>query len=132
MYESNTLGHTTYWGTTYYSLKHVIREGRIHTISVSLTKGTAGMRLPNGVRVLRDCLTGLGLFADAGHFGDLGLSRVHTTIGPTRYSTIAAGGTLTSHPLARRLTAGRGTEGGHFLAKLGDFGEQLVHGYLRK
>jgi hypothetical protein len=83
------------------------------------------MRLPNGVRVLRDCLTGLGLLAGTGGFGRLGLSTVHTTVGGTRYSTIAARCTLPSNTLAGRLTGG--TELGDFLTKLGNFGEQLVH-----
>jgi hypothetical protein len=73
---------------------------------VGLTEGTLRMRLPNGVRVLRDCLTGLGLLAGAGGFGRLGLSTVHTTVGGTRYSTIAAGGTLPSNTLAGSLTGG--------------------------
>ena len=84
------------------------------------------MRLPNGVRVLRDCLTGLGILAGADRLGRLGLSTVHTTVGRTRYSTIAARRTLPSNTLAGSLATGL-AEGGDFLAKLGDFGEQLVH-----
>jgi len=123
---SNALGHTTYWGTTYYSLKFVIGQSRIHTVPMGITEGTLGVRLPNGVRVLRDCLTGLGLLAGAGGFGRFGLSTVHTTVGGTRYSTIAARRTLTSNTLAGSLT--RGPQLGDFLTKLGNFGEQLVHG----
>jgi hypothetical protein len=92
---------------------------------VGLTEGTLRMRLPNGVRVLRDCLTGLGLLAGTGGFGRLGLSTVHTTVGGTRYSTITARRTPPSNTLAGSLTGG--TELGDFLTKLGNFGEQLVH-----
>ena len=125
MYGSNALGHTTYWGTTYYSLKLVVRESWIHTVPMGLTEGTLGMRLPNGVRVLRDCLTGLGILAGTGGFGRFGLSTVHTTVGGTRYSTIAAGGTLPCNTLAGSLTGG--PQLGDFLAELGNFGEEGLH-----
>jgi hypothetical protein len=125
MYGSNALGHTTYWGTTYYSLKLVVGESWIHTVPVGLTEGTLGLRLPNGVRVLRDCLTGLGLLAGAGGFGRLGLSTVHTTVGGTRYSTIATRRTPPSNTLAGSLTGG--PQLGDFLAKLGNFGEEGIH-----
>jgi hypothetical protein len=92
--------------TTYYSLKLVVGESWIHTVPVGLTEGTLGLRLPNGVRVLRDCLTGLGLLAGAGGFGRLGLSTVHTTVGGTRYSTIATRRTPPSNTLAGSLTGG--------------------------
>ena len=86
------------------------------------------MRLPNGVRVLRDCLTGLGLLAGTGGFGRFGPSTVHTTVGGTRYSTIAAGGTLPCNTLAGSLATGLPEES-DFLTKLGHFGEEglLVH-----
>ena len=93
---------------------------------MGLTEGTLGMRLPNGVRVLRDCLTGLGLLAGAGGFGRLGLSTVHTTVGGTRYSTIATRRTLPCNTLAGSLT--RGLELLELGSQFGNFGEQLVHG----
>ncbi len=83
------------------------------------------MRLPNGVRVLRDCLTGLGLLAGTGGFGRFGLSTVHTTVGGTRYSTIAAGGTLPCNTLAGSLTGG--LELLELGSQFGNFGEKLVH-----
>ena len=45
---------------------------------------TLGVRLPNGVRMLRDGLLGLGLFAHTGGLRGLGLSTVHTTVGTPR------------------------------------------------
>ena len=83
------------------------------------------MRLPNGVRVLRDCLLGLGLLAGAGGFGRLGLSTVHTTVGGTRYSTIAARRTLPSNTLAGSLT--RGLELLELGSQFGNFGEESFH-----
>ena len=64
------------------------------------------MRLPNGVRMLRDCLTGLGILAGTGGLGRPRLPTVHTTVGGTWYSTITARGTLTSNTLARLLAGG--------------------------
>ena len=84
-----------------------------------------GVRFPNAVRVLRLDLLGLGLLADTGGLGLLGLPRMHTTVTRTRQSTITAGGTLTSHTLTGRLAGG--AEGGDFLAKLGNFGEEGLH-----
>jgi hypothetical protein len=92
---------------------------------MGLTQGTLGVRLPNGVGVLRDCLTGLGLLAGAGGLGRLGLSTVHTTVRSTWYSTIAARRTLTSNTLAGSLT--RGLELLELGSQFGNFGEQLVH-----
>jgi hypothetical protein len=103
----------------------VIGEGGVHTVPMGLAEGTLGVSLTNGVRMLRDSLLGLGLFLGADHLGRFGLSTVHTTVGRTHQSTITARRTLTCHPLAGRLAGG--AEGGDFLAKLGDFGEQLVH-----
>ena len=103
----------------------MLGEGGIHTIPVGLAKGTRGIGLPNGVAMLRDNLLGLGLLAGARDLGDLGLSRVHTAVGGTHQSTITARRTLTCHPLARGLAGG--TEGGDFLAKQSNFGEELVH-----
>jgi hypothetical protein len=84
----------------------VIGEGGVHTVTVGLAEGALGVSLPNGVRVLGDSLLGLGLFAGAGHLGGFGLSRVHTTVGRTNQSTIAARRTLPSHPLAGLLAGG--------------------------
>jgi hypothetical protein len=92
---------------------------------MGLTQGTLRVRLPNGVGVLRDCLTGLGLLAGAGGFGRLGLSTVHTTVGGTRYSTIAAGGTLPCNTLAGRLAAG--LELLELGSQFGNFGEEGLH-----
>ena len=103
----------------------MVRQSWIHTVTVGLTEGTLGMRLPNGVRVLRDCLTGLGLLAGTGGFGRFGLSTVHTTVGGTRYSTIAAGGTLPCNTLAGSLTGG--LELLELGSQFGNFGEKLVH-----
>ena len=92
---------------------------------MGLTEGTLGMRLPNGVRVLRDCLLGLGLLAGAGGFGRFGLSTVHTTVGGTRYSTIAARRTLPSNTLAGSLTGG--LELLELGSQFGNFGEEGLH-----
>ena len=92
---------------------------------MGLTEGTLGMRLPNGVRVLRDCLTGLGLLAGTGGFGRFGLSTVHTTVGGTRYSTIAAGGTLPCNTLAGSLAGG--LELLELGSQFGNFGEEGLH-----
>ena len=105
----------------------MIGEGRVHTVPVGLAEGTGGMCLPNGVCVLGDSLLGLGLFAGAWDLGGFGLSRVHTAVGGTHQSTITARGTLTGHTLTRLLAGG--TEGGDFLAKQSNFGEELVHGF---
>ena len=45
---------------------------------------TLGVRRPNGVRMLRDSLLGLGLFLGTTGLGRLGLSTVHTTVGTPR------------------------------------------------
>jgi len=97
----------------------VLGEGGIHTIPVGLAEGTVGVRLPNGVGMLRDNLLGLGLFTDTGGLGLLGRPRVHTTVGGTHESTIAAWGTLPSNPLTGGLfgTGLAFAEGGDFLAK---------------
>ena len=92
---------------------------------MGITEGTLGVRLPNGVRVLRDCLTGLGLLAGADRLGRLGLPTMHTTVGGTWYSTITARRTLTSNTLAGSLT--RGLELLELGSQFGNFGEQLVH-----
>jgi len=107
----------------------VIGEGGIHTVPVGLAKGTRGIGLPNGVAMLRDNLLGLGLLAGTGGFGGLRFTGVHTTVGGTHESTIAAWGTLPSHPLTGGLfgTGLAFAEGGDFLAKEGDFGEEGVH-----
>ena len=94
---------------------------------MGLTQGTLGVRLPNGVGVLRDCLTGLGLLAGADRLGRLGLSTVHTTVRRTWYSTIAARRTLTSNTLAGSLT--RGLELLELGSQFGNFGEKLLHGW---
>ena len=83
------------------------------------------MRLPNGVRVLRDCLLGLGLLAGAGGFGRLGLSTVHTTVWGTWYSTITARRTLPSNTLAGSLAAG--LELLELGSQFGNFGEEGLH-----
>ena len=75
--------------------------------------------------MLRLNLLGLGLLAGAGGLGGFGLPTVHTAVGCTHQSTIATRGPLTSHPLAGLLAGG--TEGGDFLAKQSNFGEELVH-----
>ena len=103
----------------------MVGEGGIHTVSVTLTEGTRGTRLTDGVRVFWNNLTGLGLFARASRGTNLGFTAVHATVLSTGEGTIATRGTLTSHTLTRRLLGG--TEGGDFLTKLGDFGEELVH-----
>jgi hypothetical protein len=65
-----------------------------------------GVRLPNGVRVLRDNLLGLGLLTDTGGLGLLGLSTVHTAVWGTHQCSITAWCTLPSHPLAGGLFTG--------------------------
>ena len=97
----------------------MIGEGGIHTIPVGLAKGTRGIGLPNGVAMLRDNLLGLGLLAGTGGFGGLRFTGVHTTVGGTHESTIAAWGTLPSNPLTGGLfgTGLAFAEGGDFLAK---------------
>ena len=82
---------------------------------MGLAEGTMGVRFPNAVRVLRLDLLGLGLLADTGGLGLLGLPRMHTTVTRTRQSTITAGGTLTSHTLTGRLAGG---------LQLGELGSQ--------
>ena len=104
----------------------MIGEGWVHTVPVGLAQGTLGVRLPNGVGVLRDGLLGLGLLTDTGNLGRLGLSTVHPTVGTPRQSTIAARRTLPCNTLAGSLATGLAEEG-DFLTKLGNFGEQLVH-----
>jgi len=106
----------------------VIGEGGIHTVTVGLAKGTLGVRLPNGMGMLRDNLLGLGLLAGAGGLGGLGLAGMHTTVWGTHQCTITAWRTLTCDPLARLFT-GR-AEGGDFLTKQGNFGEEGLHGCL--
>jgi hypothetical protein len=76
------------------------------------------------VRMLRDCLFGLGLLAGSDHFGRLGLTRMHATVKGTRHSSIATRSTFASHTLTRGLLGGTLFEGSDFLAKLGDFGEE--------
>ena len=78
------------------------------------------------MRVLRLDLLGLGLLADTGGLGLLGTPRVHTTVTRTHESTITTRCPLTSHPLTR-LFAGLAEES-DFLTKLGNFGEEGVHG----
>ena len=58
----------------------MLGEGGIHTIPVGLAEGTVGVRLPNGVGMLRDNLLGLGLLTGAGGFGGLRFTAVHTTV----------------------------------------------------
>jgi hypothetical protein len=84
----------------------VIGEGWVHTVPVGLAQGTLGVRLPNGVGVLRDGLLGLGLLTDTDHLGRLGFPRMHAAVLATSESTIAAGCTLASHTLAWGLTVG--------------------------
>ena len=84
----------------------MIGEGGIHTVPVGLAKGTRGIGLPYGVAMLRDNLLGLGLLAGAGGFGGLRFTAVHTTVGGTHESTIAARSTLTCDPLAGGLFTG--------------------------
>ena len=84
------------------------------------------MRLPNGVRMLRDCLTGLGILAGTGGLGRPRLPTVHTTVGGTWYSTITARGTLTSNTLARLLAGG--LELLELGSQFGNFGEEGLHG----
>ena len=106
----------------------MIGEGGIHTVTVGLAKGTLGVRLPNGMGMLRDNLLGLGLLAGAGGLGGLGLTRMHATVWGTHQCTITAWRTLTCDPLTRLFT-GR-AEGGDFLTKQGNFGEEGLHGCL--
>ena len=106
----------------------MIGEGGIHTVPVGLAKGTHGIGLPNGMGMLRDNLLGLGLLAGAGGLGGLGLAGMHTTVGGTHESTITTWRTLTCDPLTRLFT-GR-AEGGDFLTKRGNFGEEGLHGCL--
>ena len=51
---------------------------------MATAQSTLGVRLPNGVGVLRDGLLGLGLFLGTTGLGLLGLSTVHTTVGTPR------------------------------------------------
>jgi hypothetical protein len=81
----------------------VLGEGGIHTIPVGLAEGTVGVRLPNGVAMLRDNLLGLGLLTGAGGFGGLRFTGVHTTVGGTHESTITTWCPLPSHPLTGGL-----------------------------
>jgi len=77
-----------------------------------------------GVGVFRDGLLGFGIFAGARNFGRLGFPRMHATVGGSHESAIATRSTLACNTLARGLLRGTLFEGGHFLAKLGDFGEE--------
>jgi len=76
------------------------------------------------VRMLRDGLFGLGLLAGSDHFGRLGLTRMHATVGGSHESSIATRSTFASHTLTWGLLGGTLFEGRDFLAKLGDFGEE--------
>ena len=107
----------------------MIGEGGIHTVPVGLAKGTVRIVVAYGVGMLRDNLLGLGLLAGAGGFGGLRFTGMHTTVGGTHESTITAWRTLPSDPLAGGLfgTGLAFAEGGDFLAKEGDFGEEGVH-----
>jgi len=91
---------------------------------VGLTEDTSRIEVAYGVRMLRDCLFGLGLLAGSDHFGRLGLTRMHATVKGTRHSSIATRSTFASHTLTRGLLGGTLFEGSDFLAKLGDFGEE--------
>jgi hypothetical protein len=104
----------------------VIGEGWVHTVPVGLAQGTLGVRLPNGVGVLRDGLLGLGLLTDTGNLGRLGLSTVHPTVGTPRQSTIAARGTFARNTLTGLLTGG--LELLELEAEGGNFSNEGVHG----
>ena len=104
----------------------MIWEGGIHTVPVGLAQDTQSVRGVYGVGMLRDSLLGLGLLTGTGHLGGLGFQRVHATVGTPWQSTIAAWGTLTSNTLTRLLLLG--SKLGDFLTKLGNFGEEGVHG----
>ena len=126
----------------------MIGQCGIHTVPVGLTEGTLRVRLPNGVRMLRDCLTGLGILAGTGGLGRPRLPTVHTTVGGTWYSTITARGTLTSNTLARLLAGGLellelgsqrrnfSKEGLHFCLGIGkgegDLGANRIESYLHQ
>jgi len=84
----------------------VIGEGGIHTVPVGLAKGTVRIVVAYGVAMLRDNLLGLGLLAGTGGLGLLGLTRMHTTVGGTHESTIAAWCPLPCDPLAGGLFTG--------------------------
>ena len=84
----------------------MVREGGIHAVSMGITEGTGGARLPNGVRVLRDSLLGLGLLLGTGGFGLFGLPRVHATVWGTREGSITTGRTFAGHTLTRLLLSG--------------------------
>ena len=99
----------------------MLEEGGIHTIPVGLAEGTVGVRLPNGVRVLRDNLLGLGLLTDTGGLGLLGLSTVHTTVWGTRQGSITAWCTLTCNTLAGGLFTGLTLKLLELEAELGNF-----------
>ena len=91
-----------------------------------VTQSTRGINRPQRVAVLRDSLLRLGLLAGLGNPHLLGLPTVHTTVRRTREGTITTRGTLTGNTLTGGLTAL--AEGGHFLAKQSNFGEQGVKG----
>jgi hypothetical protein len=99
---------------------------------MSLTEGAQRIRLVYRVGMLWDGLLGLGLLAYLGLLPDLGLTTVHTTVGSPRQCSITTRCALTSHTLTGGLLGVRltRTEGGDFLAKLGNFGEKglEIHG----
>jgi hypothetical protein len=109
----------------------VIGEGRIHAVTVCLAQGTVRIVVAYGVGVFRDGLLGFGIFAGTYNFGRLGFPRMHATVGGSHESAIATRSTFARHTLARGLLRGTLFEGGHFLAKLGDFGEEglEIHGF---
>ena len=99
----------------------MLGEGGIHTIPVGLAEGTVGVRLPNGMGMLRDNLLGLGLFTDTGGLGLLGLSTVHTTVRCTRQGSITTRRTLPSHTLAGGLFTGLTLKLLELEAEIGNF-----------
>jgi hypothetical protein len=82
--------------------------------------------------MLWDALLGLGLLLGTGRLCLFGLTRVHTTMASSGKGPITTGSTFASHTLTRRLFCGKLAlaEIRNFLTKEGDFGEELVHGWL--
>ena len=102
-------------------------EGRVHAVTVGLAQDTVGVTPPNGVRVLRDSLLGLGLLAGAGDLGGLGLPTVHTAVRRTHEGTIAAWRTLPRNPLARLLATSLGPQLVELQAEISNFSKEGVH-----
>src|SRR6056300_2079314 len=102
------------------------RQTRINHITVTVTQRTMKIKSIYRVTVFRLDLLRLNIPLRTGNLGGTGFTRVHTTVSGIKYSTITTRGTLTCNTLTRLFT--ERTEGGHFLTKQSNFGEEGIHG----